>query len=406
MRKLFELRFPAQFWLLFAGMLISTIGASMIWPFLMIYVSERLDMPLAASAFLLTINSVSGLVSSFLAGPVIDRLGRKWVMAISLFANASGYLLMSQAHTYPAFVALMILQGAANPLYRVGADAMMADLIPSEKRIDAYALMRLSNNVGVAIGPAVGGLIASVSYQIAFYGAAIGLTIYGLLVTFLARETLPQADGRVSVPRERFGGYGHVFGDRQYASFLLAFIFTQLSVSVMWVLLSVYAKTNYGVTERLYGTIPMTNALMVVLLQIPVTMLTRRYAPLPVMALGGLLYGVGVGSVAFGAGFWGFWISMVIMTVGELVLVPTSSTYAANLAPEDMRGRYLSLYGLTWNVAAGIGPVAGGFLNDAVSPQAIWYGGGLCGLVSALLFIFFWLRRPSAQPAGQTLPGG
>ncbi len=402
MRRLFETRFPAQFWLMFAGMLISTIGASMIWPFLMIYVSERLAMPLTVSAGLLTINSVSGLISSFIAGPVIDRLGRKWVMAISLLVNGAGYILMSRAETYPAFVLLMILQGAANPLYRVGADAMMADLIPPEKRVDGYSLMRLSNNVGVAIGPAVGGFIASISYQYAFYGAAAGLAVYGLLIVFLARETLPQTDGEAEAhtPKsERFGGYGRVLRDQPYMTFLLAFIFTQLSASIMWVLLSVYAKTNYGITERLYGMIPMTNALMVVFFQIPVTMLTRRFSPLPVLALGGLLYGLGVGSVAWGTGFWGFWLSMVVMTIGELVLVPTSSTYAANLAPADMRGRYMSLYGLTWNVAAGIGPVAGGFLNDWFSPQAIWYGGGICGLVSALLFVFFWLRRPAVEPA-------
>ncbi len=139
----------------------------------------------------------------------------------------------------------------------------MADLIAPEKRIDAYSLMRLSNNVGVAIGPALGGLVASVSYQIAFYGAAVGLAVYGLLVTFLARETLPQA-GAQTAARERFGGYGRVFSDKPYTSFLLAFIFTQLSVSIIWVLLSVYAKTNYGVTERLYGLIPMTNALLFV----------------------------------------------------------------------------------------------------------------------------------------------
>ena len=387
---------------MFAGMLISTIGASMIWPFLMIYVSERLDMPLTASAGLLTINSICGLISSFIAGPIIDRLGRKWVMAFSLLANGAGYLLMSRAETYPAFVLLMILQGSANPLYRVGADAMMADLIPPEKRVDAYSLLRLSNNVGVAIGPAVGGFIASISYQFAFYGAAAGLSIYGLLITFLARETLPQInseDAATHRQKERFGGYGRVLRDQPYMTFLLAFVFTQLSASIMWVLLSVYTKTHYGITERLYGMIPTTNALMVVLFQIPVTMLTRRFNPLPVLALGGLLYGLGVGSVAFGAGFWGFWLSMVLMTLGELVLVPTSSTYAANSAPADMRGRYMSLYGLTWNVAAGIGPVAGGFLNDWFSPQAIWYGGGLCGLLSALLFVFFWLRRPAAEPA-------
>jgi MFS family permease len=402
MRKLFELRLPAQFWLMFAGMLISTIGASMIWPFLMIYVSERLAMPLTVSAGLLTINSICGLISSFIAGPIIDRLGRKWVMAISLLVNGLGYLLMSHAETYPAFVLLMILQGAANPLYRVGADAMMADLLPAEKRVDGYSLMRLSNNVGVAIGPAAGGFIASISYEYAFYGAATGLAIYGLLIAFLARETLPQPVSQPAAAArqpERFGGYGRVLRDQPFMTFLLAFIFTQLSASIMWVLLSVYAKTHYGVTERLYGMIPMTNALMVVFFQLPVTMLTRRFNPLPVLALGGLLYGLGVGSVALGSGFWGFWASMVVMTLGELVLVPTSSTYAANSAPADMRGRYMSLYGLTWNVAAGIGPVAGGFLNDWFNPQAIWYGGGLCGIFSALLFVFFWLRRPAAEPA-------
>ena len=405
MRRLFELHFPGQFWLMFAGMLISTIGASMIWPFLMIYVSERLNMPLTVAAGLLTLNSIAGLVSSFIAGPVIDRLGRKWVMVASLFTNGVGYLLMSQADSLPAFAVLMILQGAANPLYRVGADAMMADLIPAEKRIDAYSLMRLSNNVGVAIGPAVGGFLAAVSYTIAFYAAAAGLGIYGLLIATLARETLPQ---QAAVPpeslampaRERFGGYGQVLRDRPYTAFILAFIFSQMSAAIMWVLLSVYAKTNFGVPESRYGMIPMTNALMVVVLQIPFTMATRRFRPQLVMAAGALFYAIGVGSVALGAGFWGFWTSMVVMTIGELILAPTSSTYAANLAPANMRGRYMSLYGLTWNVAAGIGPLSAGFLNDQIGPQSIWYGGGLVGLISAGLFLLFFVRQ-NRQPAGE-----
>ncbi len=398
MRRLFSLKFPGQFWLMFAGMLISTIGASMIWPFLMIYASERLQMPLTVVAGLLTLNSICGLISSFIAGPLIDRFGRKWLMAASLLVNGLGYILLSQASTLPVFALLMALQGAANPLYRVAADAMMADLVPPEKRVDGYSLMRLSNNVGVAIGPAVGGVIASTSYSLAFYCAAGGLSIYSLLIAFLARETLPEkttiVGGSLAQPvRERFGGYGRVLSDRPYTAFITAFIFTQISAAIMWVLLSVYAKSNFGVPESRYGLIPMTNALMVVFLQIPVTMLVRRFAPLPVMASGAFFYALGVGSVALGQGFWGFWISMVVMTIGELVLVPTSSTYAANLAPADMRGRYMSLYGLTWNVAAGVGPLAGGLLNDTLGPQAIWYGGGAAGLLSAVLFLAFHAGR-------------
>ncbi|HEX7976010.1 MAG TPA: MFS transporter, partial [Anaerolineales bacterium] len=127
--------YPRQFWLLFWGMLISTIGASMIWPFLMIYVSGKLRLPLTTVASLMTLSAIMGLVFSFIAGPVTDRAGRKWVMVVSLLGNAAGYLLMSRAATLPQFALLMAFNGAVNPLYRVGADAMMADLIPPERRI-------------------------------------------------------------------------------------------------------------------------------------------------------------------------------------------------------------------------------------------------------------------------------
>ena len=69
--------YPSQFWLLFWGYLISTIGASMIWPFLMIYVSERLQMPLTTTASLMTVNAATGLIFSFIGGSLIDRAGRK-----------------------------------------------------------------------------------------------------------------------------------------------------------------------------------------------------------------------------------------------------------------------------------------------------------------------------------------
>ena len=197
--------YPRQFWLLFFGLLISTLGASMIWPFLMIYVSERLALPLTTTASLMTINAGMGLLSSFIAGPLTDRAGRKWVMAVSLAVNGLSYLMMSHAASLPAFAVLMGLSGAFNPLYRVGADAMMADLIPAEKRIDAYSLLRTSNNVGVAIGPAVGGLIAATSYTVAFYCAAAGMLTYSLLVIFLATETLPGRSESTPLPAERFG---------------------------------------------------------------------------------------------------------------------------------------------------------------------------------------------------------
>ena len=76
-----------------------------------------------------------------------------------------------------------------------------------------------------------------------------------------------------------------------------------------------------------------------------------------------------------------------VLTAGELMLMPTASTYAANRAPADMRGRYMAIFGLTWGVAQGTGPLAGGFLSDLVGPSAPWLMGGFTGSVAAAAFM-------------------
>lgn len=383
--------YPRQFWFLFYGLLISTSGGAMIWPFLMIYASEQLSLPLTAVAVLLTINSVSGLISAFFAGPIIDRVGRKGVMIVSLTVNALGYVLLSAASTLPAFIALMVLQGAFNRLYPVAADAMMADIIPAEQRADAYSLMRMSSNVGVAVGPAVGGMLAATSYTIAFFIAAAAMCINAVQLALFTRETLPEQVKKDERTPDAFGGYGKIWADKLFVSFIAAVTLITICAAMMFVLLGVYAKTNFNVPENQYGWIATTNALLVITLQFAVTQQTKRHPPLTVMALGGLLYALGVGSVALGQGFWGFWLAMVVMTGGELILVPTATTFAANRAPADMRGRYMGVYNLTWAVAAGVGPVLGGALNDTLGGRTIWLGAGLAALLG--VGVFLWLQR-------------
>ena len=393
-------KYPRQFWLIFLGMMISTVGASMIWPFLMIYVSERLDQPLSSATFLITLNSLMGLIFSFIAGPITDRAGRKRVMAISLTVNGLVFLMMGQASTMAMFALAMAANGAFNPLYRIGADAMMADLIEPEKRPDAYALLRTSNNLGVAIGPVIGGVIAASSYYLAFYIAAAGMLSYSLLVIFTFKETLPTRPVQPRAQKEVLGGYGRIVQDRPFVGFFFAFTLAQMPAAMLWVLLSVYTKQNYGLPENLYGLLAMTNALMVVFFQVGVTRITKRYAALSVLAVGSLFYALGTGSVAWMSTFFGFWISMVVMTIGELIQSPTATTYTANRAPADMRGRYMSIYGLTWGLAAGIGPLLGGWLNDYIGPTAIWYGALTIGLLSMTCFLLLARReRRSTSPA-------
>ncbi len=344
-------------------------------------------MPLTQTASLMTINATAGIIAALIAGPFTDRIGRKWVMAISLAGNGAVYFFMSNAHSYPNFAILLALSGTFNPLYRVGADAMLADLIPGEKRPDAYALMRLSNNAGIAIGPMLGGFLATISYNITFFLAGSGMLIYSLLIAFFAKETLPQTGLPTESIIKSFAGYMQVLRDSKFLSFIGAFVLAQMCAVLIWILMPVYANEIYKVPEGQYGFIPTTNALMVVFFQVFVTRITKHYRPLPVMALGTVFYTLAVASVAVGHSFMGFWISIVIMTIGELILMPTASTYVAGVAPVDMRGRYMSIAGLSWSAAAGIAPLMGGYLSDNISPVAIWYGGVLIGIMGVLGFI-------------------
>lgn len=391
--------YPRQYWLMITGVVLATAGGSMIWPFLLIYASGKLDLPLSTVATLISINAGTGLLASLVAGTLADKVGRKVVMNLSLTVNGLAYFLLMRAETYPQFVGLMIMVGLSNPLYQVGADAMLADMIPSEKRTDAYAINRIANNAAFALGPAIGGFLATRSYDLAFYCAGIGFLSYSVLLFFLARETLNRSTADLSIPNSQAEGYGRVLQDRNYMAFVAMISLGLIAPTMLWILMPVYAKTNFGIPEALYGWIPTTNALMCVFVQYSVTSITRKYRTLPVLGIGMLIYALGAGSVALMSSFWGFWLSMVILTFGELTLVPTASKYVADLAPADLRGRYMSMHWLGWGLARTLAPIIGGFLNDNIAPRAIWIGGLLVGLTSTLgIFLLSRASAPRTNP--------
>jgi MFS family permease len=285
--------YPPQYWLMITGVVISTAGGSMIWPFLLIYANGKLDLPLSTVAALISINAETGLISSFIAGSLADKIGRKLVMNFSLTVNGLAYFLLMRAETYPQFVALMIMIGLPNPLYQVGADAMLADIIPSEKRTDAFAINRIANNAAFALGPAVGGFLVTRSYQLAFYGATVGFLTYSLLLFLLARETLDKSIVNATVQTSQSEGYSRVFQDKNYMVFVAMISLGLIAPMMLWILMPVYTNTNYGITEASYGWIPTTNALMCVFVQYLVTSITRRYHTLPIVSIAMLIYAPG-----------------------------------------------------------------------------------------------------------------
>lgn len=388
--------YPPAFWVLFWGLLINSAGSSMVWPFLTIFIRQRLEVSLTMVTLLFSLNSFAGLIALAFVGPAVDRFGRRFAMITGLIAGGLILVTMSLATTLPLWVAVMAAQGVFSPFYRVGSDAMIADMIEPGRRAGAYALLRMINNLGIAVGPAIGGFVAGVSYTLAFYIAAAASLLFVSMILFKVPETLPTE----TETARRGGGYGPVLRDRSFLAFCGVFVLVTIPAAVLMVLLAVYAKENFGVVEQQYGFIMATNATLVVLLQYRVTRTSQRYSNWRVLALGALFYAVGAGSVALGQGFWAFWLSMVILTFGELLLAPTGSAMAADLAPVDMRGRYMGLYGLTWGISFGLGPVIAGALNDNLAPVAMWVFAGAAGLVAAAGFALLG-RRAARRSAAQ-----
>ena len=384
-------KYPLQFWLLVFGQFIYMVGAGFIWPFIAIYIGDTLNISLSSVSLILTLRAAATLLASFFIGPLTDKVGRKIILVISLFVGALSFFFLDIANTLLLFAILMVGWGAMQPLYRISTQAMIADIIEPEERMSAYSLLRIFMNLGVAIGPIIGGYLVLISYSTTFYIAAVCLLVVGVISVFSIKETLSPEIALSNKNKNTFSEIKNVLKDSTFMWFCLGILIVYILSSQVFALLSSYLKTNYAITEVQSGNIMAVNAIMIIALQFFVTRKIQKFNPMWMMLLGACLYIVGVSSNALGTVYWHFIISMMIMTGGELVLAPTSTTFTANQAPAHLRGQYMSIFGLANGVGYGLGPVIGALFNDNISPQATWYGSGVFGL--SAIVIFFVLAK-------------
>jgi MFS family permease len=170
--------------------------------------------------------------------------------------------------------------------------------------------------------------------------------------------------------------------------------------SQMTTTLPVYLNRNFGVTEQWYGLLMSLNATLVVLLQFPITRFTHRYARAPMMALGAALFAIGTGLYGIVSTLPLFFLAQAIWTTGEMVAMPVSQAFVADVAPPAMRGRYMGVFGMVWTVAFGIGPLAGGAIIDRFDDRLVWAAVFAIELVAVAGFLALGRAlRPTRPPA-------
>lgn len=160
----------------------------------------------------------------------------------------------------------------------------------------------------------------------------------------------------------------------------------------MYSSLSVYLRDVHHVDPQIYGLIMSSSAITVVLFQFSVTRIIKKYPPFLMMAVATFFYMIGFTMYGFVATVPLFIVAMVVITIGEMIGMPTSNVLAASFAPEEMRARYMAVFGLTWTVPSMIGPWAAGLVMDNYDPNYVWYIGGVLCVVAIMAFYFLHVR--------------
>ncbi len=401
--------YPRQFWTLFWGTLVFSAGNGLIFPFLSLYLTGVLSFSMTEVGVIFVAVSVITAASQVVGGVLVDRVGRKPVMVFGLIGGVvpivgmalTGDIMVSATGSTRLLVVsiMIVLFGLTGGVYGPAASAMVADLVESEKRTKAYSLLRIVQNIGVAVGPAVGGFIATRSYLVLFLCAAFGSLVYGIIAALFTRETLPiikHGSTSKTARQSTDDGFAVVLGDRTFIIFCGLYLVSLLIYSQMNTTLPVYLKQEFRVKEAEYGLLMSLNAVMVVLFQFPLSSWINRYEKGYMMAAGVLLFAIGFGMFAFVATLPLFFLAQAIWTTGEMVTTPISQAFAADVAPSSMRGRYLGFYSLIWGVSSGVGPLLGGLVMDRMGGHYIWYAAILFNLLVMAGFFLFNRKMKSA----------
>jgi MFS family permease len=388
LKKIFR-DYPRAFWIYNLVVFIDRLGGFMLYPFFALYLTKKFEIGMSTVGILFAVFSVSGMIGNALGGALADRVGRKGVVIASLLLSSLSALGMGFAPTIAVFVAVSAIVGTLGSIGGPAEEAVVADLLPPEKRAEGYGIIRVVFNIAVIIAPPVAGLLVAKSYLTLFIVDSIISVIAACIVFFALPETKPQAhpDSKPETMKQTFKGYSRVFKDVPFVLFIAVTVLMTLVYMNMGTTLGVFLRDQRGVKEVAYGSLLSINAILVVVFQFWITHRLEKYKPLVMMAIGTFLYAIGFALYGVITGFVLFVVAMIIITIGEMVLAPFQQSIVASFAPEDMRGRYMAVSGLTWSIAFTVGPYFAGLILDSANPNMLWFVSGFIGLLATAGFL-------------------
>ena len=372
------------------------MGFAISIPFIAIYFSREFGWSTLQIGLYFGGLAVVRSVFQAVGGEISDRISRRRLLIDSQLLRSVAYVFLASSIYLdwgPWLVSIALYISAVfGAIFQPTANAAVADLLPKSQRLDGYAITRSAGNLGWALGPAIGGFLAGVSYGLMFLISA-ALTAASALI-FWSLLKLP--DVKRAVDRFRFRDIVAVKEDPNLGIHMILIFLLYLVVAQLMAPFSVYVVQIVGIPESQLGYLYTMNGLMVVALQIPVTRLLSRVRLTRQLTIGALFYLIGYGAIGTFVGFNYFMVAIIVVTLGEICMSPPSLALTSHLAPEGRMGRYMGVFGFAVASGWSFGPLYGGAILDWMdqSLALAWVVISSLALVAAIGYVFFGRKLP------------
>lgn len=347
---------PRPVWFLLAGSFINRFG-TFVNPFLTLILTGR-GLRAGQIALVLAAMGAGHFMGPFASGYLSDAIGRKRTIVVSLFGSAVTMVALYFCEHPGLIAAVAFANGFMAFLYGPASAALLTDLVPEDKRVTAFALLRLAVNAGFAAGPTMAGLLFARAPILIFFGDALTTGIFGVIAVWKLPQGLKSIEGRVTSARVAARAWVEAVTDMRrngpYIQFLGVVLLIGFSFSQVFSVL-VLTATDRGLPPEIYGLVMGMNGLMIVMIELPVSRWVERFSPRQVLATGYTLIAIGCLLIGLARNPLGFFLAMGVFTLGEILSLPIGMAYSSNLAPAKFRGRYFGFRGMAWGCAGLLG---------------------------------------------------
>ncbi|UFJ41458.1 MFS transporter [Brevibacillus humidisoli] len=383
---------------LLLGIVLVSVARGMSIPFLAVYLATTTQLDAGMIGLIIGAGAIAGTFGGFVGGTLSDFIGRKKVLIGTLYVFALVFFGFVLTANVLVIFLLNIFLSLCISFFDPVSKALMGDLTPPEKRMRLFSFRYTAVNIGFAIGPLIGTALALIDQRVPFL---IGAVIYLLYVVFLQfafryfayEDVQTTAEEKITVR----SAVEVIRYDRVLGFFILGSIFTMTVMGEMSVTLSQYLKNSFVDGVQLFAILMSVNSVVVILLQYSLTKWAERFTPLTNIVMGSILLAISELGFAY-SGNWTFFIlSMIVFTLGEILIVPSEYIIVDRITPDGMRGTYYGAH--TFNGFGNfIGPWFGGILLTSYGGATMFQSFGLI----ALLSIFFFWRGQKMYDAKQS----